>query len=140
MNLHFPCFKDAHFSPRGQMWPMQQLSPNSQYPPGIWQACQLNGFRSTRILASNTIGARVLLRGLAKIGQLSRSEDIMMSKPTSRAILACGQVKEVTRRRLLFMQWLEKCHRHATVSSRPTNIRRYVQQWGQCMALVKTVT
>jgi len=52
----------------------------------------------------------------------------MMSKPTSMAILACGQVIEVTRRRLLFMQWLEKAsqtcngqletNQHTTVRTR----------------------
>jgi hypothetical protein len=138
--LHFPCFKNVHFIPRGQMWPMQQLSPNSQYPPGIWQACQSNGYRSIRILTSKISGARVPLRGLAEIGQLFSGEDIMVSKPTSGAIPACCQVKEVTRRWLLFMQWLEEHHRHATVSSKPTNIRRCVQEWGPHMALVKTVT
>jgi len=51
-------------------------------------------------------GAWIFLRGLAKIGQLSRSENIPMSELAFMTVLARGQIIEVARRRLLFMQWL----------------------------------
>ena len=31
---HFPCFRNIRFNPRGQTWPVQKLSPNSQSPSG----------------------------------------------------------------------------------------------------------
>lgn len=62
----------------------------------------------------------------------------MMTKPTPLAILARGQVIEVTRRRLLFMQWLNRRNIYATVSLEPTNREKRAQEWGRHKALVRT--
>ena len=51
-----------------------------------------------------------------------RGEDIIVSKPTSVAILVPSQVKEVAWRWLLFMQRVKKEGGYRTVSSGTTNI------------------
>ena len=55
---------------------MQQSSLNSQYPPEVWYAYQLNSVRSAGTLTSKISGARLLLHNLMEISRLFRSEDI----------------------------------------------------------------